>query len=346
MERSSCPRQIGSIDTGPKECLRSANSSHRVSEHPVQLDQVRGRTVGQGAVGLVPDIFGRVEFRRIGREKVRMESWMGVEPLLDFPTAMDRSPIPQQDHRPPKMPEQVLQERSDIQPREIAGTKVKIEGQPPSSGRHGQGTDRRDPVLLVEIVNDRRFPFGGPGAGHVRDEQETGFIEEDQMGPTSFGVFLYAASGTASNAQSLLRPVAGPDAPVSDSSIRGLPGVSRHGRDGRPRRNAFGSSGRRVLRSTDPSDTRPPGSPSGATWPVASGATWRACAGGPEWVAAAVPVDLSCGRSDTIGTLNSRKHSRHVRRPTDSCPPVAAGWPVGAAAPVAGRFPGVSCPRV
>ncbi len=346
MERSSCPWQIGSVDTGPKECLRSADSSHGVSEHPVQLDQVRGRTIRQSAVGLVPDIFGRVEFRRIGREKFRMESWMGFEPLLDFPTAMDRSPIPQQDHGPPKMPDQVLKEGPNVQACEIVGAQLKIEGQPSSSGRHGQSTDRRDPVLLVEIVNERRFPFGGPGAGHVGDEQEARFIEEDQMGPKSFGVFLYAASGTASNAQSLLRPVAGPDAPVSDSSIRGLPGVSRRGRDGRPRRNAFGSSGRRVLRSTDPSDTRPPGSPSGATWPVASAATWRAWAGGPEWVAAAVPVDPSCGRSDTIGTPNSRKHSRHVLRPTDSCPPLAAGWPVGAAAPVAGRFPGVSCPRV
>ncbi len=35
---------------------------------------------------------------------------MSVDPLCDFPTAMDRSPIPQQDHGPPQMPEQVFKE--------------------------------------------------------------------------------------------------------------------------------------------------------------------------------------------------------------------------------------------
>ena len=61
--------------------------------------------------------------------------------------------------RPPKMPEQVVQERLDIQPCEIASAKREKEGQSPSLGRHRQGTDRRDPVLFVEKVNDGRRSF-------------------------------------------------------------------------------------------------------------------------------------------------------------------------------------------
>jgi len=115
---------------------------------------------------------------------------MGFDPQLDLTAAMDHSPIPQQDHRPPKMPEQVFEEGSDIQPREIAGTKMKIEGQSSPLGGHGQGADRRDSILFVEIVNERCFSFGSPGAGHVGDEQETGFIEEDQMGAKTLSVFF------------------------------------------------------------------------------------------------------------------------------------------------------------
>jgi len=268
---------------------------------------------------------------------------MRGDPVFDLPAAMDRSPIPQQDHRPPKMAEQVLQERSDIEPCEIVGAQMKIEGQSLSFGRHRQSTNRRDSVLFVEIVHERCFSFGSPGAGHVGDEQEAGFIQEDQMGSTFLCVFLYAAIGSASSGRSRLRPVAGPGAPASGNSTPGLPGVSRHGRDGRPRRNAGGSSRRRALRSTDRSDTPPTGSPSRATSPVASSAMWRAWADGLGLVEGGVPAIPSFGMPETIGTRSLRTHSRHGPRPTDSCLPLAAGWPVGDAAPVAGRFLGVSC---
>jgi len=189
---------------------------------------------------------------------------MASDPLFDLAAAMDGSPIPQQDHGPPKMPEQMVQEGSDIQPREIAGAKSEIEGQPSPLGRHGQRTDCRDPILLVDRANDRGAAFRGPGAGHVGNEQEARFIEEDQMGATSFGVFLYAASGTVSTARSPRRPVVGPGVRVSDSSSPTWSAVSRHGRDGRPRPTAVGSAGRCALRSRDRSDSRRPGGLSGA----------------------------------------------------------------------------------
>jgi hypothetical protein len=70
---------------------------------------------------LVPDIFRWIEFRGIGREWFHMQSWMASDLLLDFAAAMDGSLIPEQDHRPPKMPEQVFEKGPDIQPCEIAG---------------------------------------------------------------------------------------------------------------------------------------------------------------------------------------------------------------------------------
>ncbi len=61
---------------------------------------------------------------------------------FDFTATMERVPIPQQAHWSPKMPEQVLEERANIQPCEIVGPKREIEGQPFPFGRHGQRTDR------------------------------------------------------------------------------------------------------------------------------------------------------------------------------------------------------------
>jgi hypothetical protein len=83
-------------------------------------------------------------------------------------------------------------------------------------------------------------PFRRPGARHVGDEQEARFIEEDQMGPTSLSVFLYAASDAASRRQSPRRPAAGPAVRVSDNSSPNWTAVSRHGRDGRSRPSVVG----------------------------------------------------------------------------------------------------------
>jgi len=166
------------------------------------------------------------------------------------------------------------------------------------------------------------------------------------MGATTVSVFLYVASGTASSGRWPLRPVGELDAPVSDSSIRGIPGVSRRGKDGRPRPNAVGSSRRHACRSTDPSDIRLPGGLSGATSPVASSVTGRAWTDGQEWLWAAVPASPLCGMPGTSETPNSQTRLQHVPRPTGSCPLLADGSPVGAASPTAVRFLGVSCPIV
>ncbi len=162
---------------------------HGGSEHPVELNHVHGHPVGQGTIGLGPDVFRRIELRRVGRELFHVESWMGGDPRSDFFTAMDRSPIPEQDDGSLQMPEQVLQERSDIQAGEIVTAQPKVERHPSPLGRHGQGTDRRHPILLIAVAHDRRAAFRGPGVRHVGDEQEARFIKEDEVGTTSRGVF-------------------------------------------------------------------------------------------------------------------------------------------------------------
>jgi hypothetical protein len=86
--------------------------------------------------------------------------------LLDFFPPMNGSPIPQQEDWSPKMPEEILEEGSDIQAREIPGAKLDIKGQALSFRGNRQRTDRRNSVLLVGMVKERRLPFRSPGAGN------------------------------------------------------------------------------------------------------------------------------------------------------------------------------------
>jgi hypothetical protein len=107
---------------------------------------------------------------------------MFKEPLLDFFTPVDGSPIPQQDHRPLKMPQQVFEEGSDIQSSEIACAKLEIKGQTPSFWGHCQSTDRRNSVLFVEIVKEGRLPFGGPSTSDVGENSGTTAMSSGMIG--------------------------------------------------------------------------------------------------------------------------------------------------------------------
>jgi len=107
---------------------------------------------------------------------------------------MDRTPVPGQGHRAPQVLQQVPQEAPDIQPREIPRADPNVQREAPAFGRHREGVDRGEPVLLVEVVEVGRLALGSPGALDVRDEQELALIEEDQMGPPAVCVFLYGAT--------------------------------------------------------------------------------------------------------------------------------------------------------
>jgi len=94
------------------------------------------------------------------------------------------------------MLEEAFKESTDIQTCEIASAKPKIKGQASSFGGHRKTTEGRNSVLLIEMVKERRLPLGGPGTSDIRNKQKPGFIEEDQMGPKSFGFFYMGPAVT------------------------------------------------------------------------------------------------------------------------------------------------------
>jgi len=122
------------------------------------------------------------------------------EKLLDFFTSMDGPSIPQQDHGVLEMFEQFFKERTDIQTVKIPRPKPKIKSQAFPFRGHRQSTDGGNPVLFVEVIEDRGLSLGSPSATDVWNEQEARLIDEDQTGPKSFGFFLYGATDKPSNA--------------------------------------------------------------------------------------------------------------------------------------------------
>jgi len=122
-----------------------------------------------------------------------------------------------------------VQEGPDVEAGEIVGATAEIEGQPPPLGRHRHPTADREAVMAVAVAQTGRLAFRRPGPAHGGDQQKAALIDEDEMGATSCGVFLSAASRAASTGRWRPRPVPRRGARASGNSSRGRSAPSRRG---------------------------------------------------------------------------------------------------------------------
>ena len=135
------------MDTRPEQFLGRTDLPGSRMKESVQLSHIRGSAVGQAAVRLVPDVLGRIEFRGVGREVLRVDPRMLLQEAADLFAAVDGALIPEEKHRTPKVSHQMLLLGSDR-----------------------QGADGRNRALFVPVPSIGCPPFLRPGSLKVRDE--------------------------------------------------------------------------------------------------------------------------------------------------------------------------------
>jgi len=229
---SSGPGEIRCENASPEQTLGSPHASIRAVKHLTEFVHIVGCAVGQIAAPSRPHKLGGIEFGRVRGKVLDLDAGMLPEKRRDLTAAMDRPPIPEDHDGTAEMAEQGGEEGADVQTVERSILERQVEPDVASSRGHRQRRDRRKPVVFVEMVHARRAAARGPRAGHIGNEQKPGFINEHEMGATSCGVFLYAASAAASTPRSRLRRVLRPAAPVSgNSSPSGAAGARRDSDD-------------------------------------------------------------------------------------------------------------------
>lgn len=89
-----------------------------------------------------------------------------------------------------KVPKQMTQKVADLGLPDVLAMKLGIQSEPttPRADRHGG--NGRDPVVLVDIADQRRLATRRPGAADRRNQQESGFVEESEMGAQPGRFFL------------------------------------------------------------------------------------------------------------------------------------------------------------
>lgn len=155
-------------------------------------------TVGQISFSMSPHLFHWIQFGRIPWKSIDMEPRFTPNKCLDFFASVNFASIPNDEHMAPQMTQQLTQERDDRLTGDIVAVKPCIKTQPASSRRNGQNTNHRYFVPPITVPQDGRLAYGSPRPTDIGNQQEPALVEKAQMGPKSFGLFLYAASSALS----------------------------------------------------------------------------------------------------------------------------------------------------
>jgi len=174
---------------------------HGTAESTSKLDNIFGRTIGHRVFGFGPHKLIGVDLWGIGWKSMRMEPLVSANELLDDEAPVDGAAIPEQHNRSAQVAQKVTQEANDLHFRNIGAVETEVKSKPLARWGDTECGDGRNPLPRVAVFEDRRMANRCPGLAHVRDEEESAFVEEYEMGPKSLGFFLTPVTDASSSVQ-------------------------------------------------------------------------------------------------------------------------------------------------
>jgi len=230
------------VNAGPKKPLGVSDSMHGAAESTSKLDNIFRRTIGQRVFGFGPHKLIGIDLWGIGWKSVYMEPLVLANELFDDEAPVDRAAIPEQHNRSAQVAQKVVQEADDLHPRNVGAMETEVKSKPLAQWGDRDCGDGRNPLPRVAVSDNRGMADRRPGLAHVRDEEESAFVEEYEMGPKSLGFFLTRATAFSSNVRWLARFSAWPGAPASATSILDPSSLATHDRSDTESRNVSRSA--------------------------------------------------------------------------------------------------------
>jgi len=108
-------------------------------------------TVGEGALGKLPDAFIGVELRRIAGEAVEVKPGIARLERANRPAAVDRAVVPDHDHGAAEMAEQIPEECAHLRVLDVLGREQEVEAAAPAAGTHREAGDDRDALAPLAV---------------------------------------------------------------------------------------------------------------------------------------------------------------------------------------------------
>lgn len=183
-------RQVGSGDAAAERELGTAQAPERDAEMSRERGQVIRAAIGQSGFGPMPHALIRVQLGGVCGEELHVQPRERVTEVADRLASVDPAVVPEDDHRPAQMAQQVAQEGADLRVVDVGGVELVVETQAPAQWADGHGGDHGELVVSLPTAQQRGLPPRRPGLAHTGDQEEARFVEEDEVGTQPRSVFF------------------------------------------------------------------------------------------------------------------------------------------------------------
>lgn len=175
--------EAGEGDAAPEPRGRASAGLEFLDRAQGELEAIGRAAIGEAFLGKPPHALVGVEFRRVGGQELETKSRDPAAELPHEPPAMQAEPVPDQDHRPAQVAEQMAQERDDFEFAEVVVVPLVVETQAVAVGTDRDPGDHRDAVVALRMAQVRGPATRRPGARHGGREHEARFVYEGEVGP-------------------------------------------------------------------------------------------------------------------------------------------------------------------
>ena len=147
-----------------------------------EFEAVRRAAIREPALCVPPHALVRVEFGRVSRQVLQVQSRHATAELLHELALVDAEVVPDQDDVPAQVPQQMAEERDGFDLADVVVVSLVVQADPTARRADRDAGDHRDTIVSLRVPEDRRLAARRPGAHHGRREHEAGLVHEDEVG--------------------------------------------------------------------------------------------------------------------------------------------------------------------
>ena len=155
-----------------------------------EIVKLLGAAVGQVVLGQGPNALVGVQLWCVGGETLQAQTGMVAEQLIQRRAFMGGGIVQKHDHRAVQVSKQMAEEDANFLWPDIVEPKLVIETGMLPLRTNRDPRDDGDSLAPIARAQERSLAAWGPGLDHVRNQQESGFVDEDEGGAQPRSVFF------------------------------------------------------------------------------------------------------------------------------------------------------------
>lgn len=177
-------------DAASERTLGSCETSDFLAEEFHQLGLGVRPPVGEAPLEMVPDALVGIEVRRIRRKRNEVKALGPLEKLPNWFPTVDVPIVEKDEDVSANLAEKMPEEVSSLPALDVVFVEVAVKCATKSPRTYGDSRNRRDPIMPLAESETGCLADWAPRLPDGRNQEETGFVDEDDVGAQPCGVFF------------------------------------------------------------------------------------------------------------------------------------------------------------